>query len=226
MGQYAKYVIWPKHVLYSWRAAEMLFTAHCMFTNHIAGQSWKSMIPVFTPFLGHGGVHALSRSWASFVPCTGLSCANTCVGRAVDSIVDHLWSTEERTAEGSRKLTLRRQAGHPGFLRLVWCGNGAFYYSNYHRACTRISEVLEKSLQWVEPRTYAQKQLGEVVVWTLEKTLKKCILIFPKGNLSSFFWIWCWVEVLHSSNSVSPESLSLSSSSPVEALVGYRSGGV
>ena len=30
---------------------------------------------------------------------------------------------------------------------------------------------------------------------------------------------------MHSSNSVSPESLSLSSSSPVEALVGFRSGG-
>ena len=30
---------------------------------------------------------------------------------------------------------------------------------------------------------------------------------------------------MHSSNSVSPESLALSSSSPVEALVGFRSGG-
>ena len=50
----------------------------------------------------------------------------------------------------------------------AWSGVATVHFtklaSRYHRACTRISEVLEKSLQWVEPRIYSEKQLGELVL--------------------------------------------------------------
>ena len=48
------------------------------------------------------------------------------------------------------------------------CGVVTVHFSRlggqYHRACARLSEVLEKSLQWVEPRIYSEKQLGEIIL--------------------------------------------------------------
>ena len=49
-------------------------------------ETMKIIKAIFTDFLGHGGQHALSRSWTSFVPCTGLSCTNTCVGQYLDAL--------------------------------------------------------------------------------------------------------------------------------------------
>lgn len=44
----------------------------------------------------------------------------------------------------------------------AWSGVATVHFTKH--ACTRISEVLEKSLQWAEPRIYSEKQLGELVL--------------------------------------------------------------
>ena len=82
VGQHVKHVTRPYYVIslvyMSFALPKMRYSTGYVYTF----DTMKFIKVIFTHFLGHGGQHALSRSWTSFVPCIGLSCTNTCVGVA------------------------------------------------------------------------------------------------------------------------------------------------